>query len=77
MAQNIEKQEPFLVKALTGETVKQVEVETSGGNISVESVAAGQERVEVYVWPSQKNNGGSVSKKKRYIENGTGPIPAK
>ena len=54
--------EPFLTKSLASDAIKDVEVETSGGNISVESVAAGQERVEMYIWPSNRNNGASVSK---------------
>lgn len=54
--------EPFLTKSLASDAIKDVEVETSGGNISVESVAAGQARVEVYIWPSNRNNGASVSK---------------
>jgi DUF4097 and DUF4098 domain-containing protein YvlB len=62
IAQNDTKQDPFLIKSLAGESVKQVEVETSGGNISVESVAADQSRVEVFIWPSGRNRGASVSK---------------
>lgn len=58
-AQNDAKQAPFLTKSLPGNTVKQVEVETSGGNISVESVEAGQARVEVFIWPSNRNKAGS------------------
>ncbi len=54
--------EPFLTKSLASDEIKNVEVETSGGNISVESVAAGQARVEVYIWPSNRNNSASVSK---------------
>ena len=52
----------FLTKSLSAETVKQVEVETSGGNISVESVPASQARVEVFIWPSGKNKNATVSK---------------
>ncbi len=54
LAQNDDRQTPYLTKSLPGESVKQVDVETSGGNISVESVAAGQTRVEVFIWG---NNG--------------------
>ncbi len=52
----------FLTKSLSAETVKLVEVETSGGNISVESVPAGDARVEVFIWPSGKNKNATVSK---------------
>ncbi|MCW3092856.1 MAG: hypothetical protein JWP81_3925 [Ferruginibacter sp.] len=60
-AQN-ERQEPFLTKSLPGESIKQVEVETSGGNISVESSAADKSRVDVFIWPSSGRNKGEVSK---------------
>ncbi|MEO7489925.1 MAG: hypothetical protein ABIU77_22610 [Ferruginibacter sp.] len=59
-AQN-EKQ-PFLTKSFSGDAVKEVEAITSGGNIDVTSVAAGQERVEVFIWPSNRNKNASVSK---------------
>ncbi|MEO5890559.1 MAG: hypothetical protein ABIQ31_09915 [Ferruginibacter sp.] len=61
-AQNDSKQDPFLTKSLATETIKDVDVETSGGNISVESVPAGQARVEVFIWASNRNKGGSLSK---------------
>lgn len=57
-----EKQPAFLVKLLNGQNVKEVEVTTSGGNISVESVASDQERIEVFIWPSNRNKNASVSK---------------
>ncbi len=57
MAQQDKESEPFLTKSLAGQAVKNVEVETSGGNISVESVAAGQARIEVFAWPSTRKNG--------------------
>jgi hypothetical protein len=60
LAQN-EKQ-PFLTKSLSGESVKEVEAITSGGNIDVASVAAGQERLEVFAWPSNRNKNANVSK---------------
>jgi len=61
-AQNDSRKDPFLTKPLSGASVKEVEVETSGGNISVESVAAGQSRVEVFIWASNGRNGGNLSK---------------
>jgi hypothetical protein len=46
--------EPYMTKSLSNESVKNVEVQTSGGSISVSGVAAGEARVEVYV---SSNNG--------------------
>ena len=52
MAQNNKMPDPFLTKSLSGEMVKMVEAQTSGGNISVESVAADKARVEVFIGAS-------------------------
>jgi DUF4097 and DUF4098 domain-containing protein YvlB len=54
-------QSPFLQKSFPRESVKQLQVETSGGNISVIGQATGEARVEMWVQP---NNGrdGSLSK---------------
>ena len=54
-------QEAFLIKNFKGDAVKEVESTTSGGNISVESTAADQQRVEVFIWASNRNKG-SLSK---------------
>jgi hypothetical protein len=54
-------QEAFLIRNFKGASVKEVESTTSGGNISVESVAGDQQRVEVFIWPSNRNKG-SLSK---------------
>ena len=54
-------QEAFLIKNFKGDAVKEVESTTSGGNISVESTSADQQRVEVFIWPSNRNKG-SLSK---------------
>lgn len=54
-------QEAFLIKNFKGQAVKEVESTTSGGNISVESVAGDQQRVEVFIWPSNRNKN-SLSK---------------
>lgn len=62
LAQNNSKQDPFLTKSLSGESIRQVEAQTAGGNISVESVAAGDARVEVFIWVSNRKNGATVSK---------------
>lgn len=42
-------QEPYQTKSLANETIKNVEVETSGGNIAVSGVNASEARIEVYV----------------------------
>lgn len=47
-AQSSERQ-PFMTKTFPRGAVKTIEVRTSGGNISVEGVATGDARVEVYV----------------------------
>lgn len=46
--------EPYMTKSLANQTVKDVEVQTSGGSISVSGVAPAEGRVEVYI---SSNNG--------------------
>ena len=53
---------PYLTKSFTGESIKNVESETSGGSITVTGSATGQARVEVFVWPSNKGKNASFSK---------------
>jgi hypothetical protein len=48
--------EPFMTKSLSNESVKNVEVQTSGGSISVSGVAASEARIEVYVSPNNNKN---------------------
>jgi len=48
MAQSSDRQ-PFMTKTFSRAGVKAIEVETSGGNISVEGTASGDARVEVYI----------------------------
>jgi hypothetical protein len=43
-------QEPYLKKTFPRAAVKQLEVETAGGNIAVYGSESGDARVEVYVW---------------------------
>jgi hypothetical protein len=52
---------PFLTKSLTNESIKDVEATTSGGSITVTSVSAGQSKLEVFIWPSNRKNS-SLSK---------------
>jgi hypothetical protein len=58
-AQNKYEKEPFLTRALTNESIKEVEVQTSGGSISVEGVSSNA-RIEVYV--SSNNDKDNLSK---------------
>lgn len=50
---------PYLTKSLSGETVATVFARTSGGNILVSGVSAGEARIEVYVTSS---NNKTISK---------------
>jgi hypothetical protein len=54
-AQNDNKQTPFLTKSLSGQIVKQIEAQTAGGNISVESTSDADARIEVFVRSSGSN----------------------
>ncbi|MGI8952361.1 MAG: DUF4097 family beta strand repeat-containing protein [Chitinophagaceae bacterium] len=59
-AQNGADQTPYSTKSLTNENIKNVQVETSGGSISVSGVTS-DARIEMYVWPNNGNNN-SLSK---------------
>ena len=56
MAQFKSDKEPLVTKSLSNESVKNVEVQTSGGSISVSGVAASEARIEVYVSPNNNKN---------------------
>ncbi|HMG66740.1 MAG TPA: DUF4097 family beta strand repeat-containing protein [Chitinophagaceae bacterium] len=60
MAQSKTEKEPFMTKSLSSESIKDVEVRTSGGNISVSGVNASEARIEVYI--SGNNNKNDLSK---------------
>src|SRR5262245_42074122 len=53
---------PYMTKSLTNETIKNIESETSGGSITVNAAAANQAKVEVFVWPSNRNKNANISK---------------
>ena len=53
-AQNKDNQEPYLTQSLAKESIKNAEVQTSGGSISVTGVNPSEARIEVYV--SANNN---------------------
>jgi DUF4097 and DUF4098 domain-containing protein YvlB len=48
-AQNKTEKEPYLVKSLSGDNINMVEVQTSGGQISVSASNSGDARVEVFI----------------------------
>jgi hypothetical protein len=54
-------EKPFLVKTFTSSSVKDVNVSTSGGGISVSGTAGSESRVEVYIRPSNSSNGRTIS----------------
>ncbi|HEX9512062.1 MAG TPA: DUF4097 family beta strand repeat-containing protein [Puia sp.] len=56
---------PYLQKSLSGESLQRVELETSGGNISVYGVPAAEARLEVYV---RGNHDGEGELSKEEIE---------
>lgn len=66
-------QEPYMTKSLSGEAVKEVEAETSGGNIIVTGGSSTESRVEVFVRSNNRRNGEDVLSKeeiqKRLDEN--------
>ncbi|MBX3253389.1 MAG: hypothetical protein KF862_04545 [Chitinophagaceae bacterium] len=47
--------EPFLTRALSGETLEKVKAETSGGSISVTGVPASEARIEIYIRPGNNS----------------------
>jgi hypothetical protein len=55
-------QQPYMTKSLAGQTIKNVEVETSGGSIHVTGGTGSDARVEVYVRPNNMKDGSSISK---------------
>lgn len=58
---NAQNKEPYMTKSLSGESVKNTEVQTSGGSISVTGVnASGETKVEVYI--SGNNGKNEISK---------------
>ncbi len=56
-AQIKEGQEPYLTKPLSADAIKNVEVETSGGSISVSGVASSEARIEVFINKNSRRSG--------------------
>ncbi|PSR55139.1 hypothetical protein AHMF7605_17320 [Adhaeribacter arboris] len=55
-------QEPYLTKSLAKESIKEVEVKTSGGSIAVTGGNAADARVEVFVNSNRERSGQTLSK---------------
>jgi DUF4097 and DUF4098 domain-containing protein YvlB len=64
-AQTISDNEPYLLKNLSGESIAQMRVETSGGSISAHSSVLAEARLEMYV---RRNNGRSLDLSKEEIK---------
>ena len=62
-AQSKEAQEPHLTKTLADAAIRQVEVETSAGSISVTGGANSEARVEVYVTKNNRRQGDEAMSK--------------
>lgn len=54
--------DPFMTKSLTGQTIKNVEVETSGGSIEIIGGSGGNNHLDVFVSANNSRNGESYSK---------------
>jgi DUF4097 and DUF4098 domain-containing protein YvlB len=54
--------DPFMTKSLAGQTIKNIEVQTSGGSIEVTGQASGNNRIDVYVRPNNSNDNSTYSK---------------
>jgi DUF4097 and DUF4098 domain-containing protein YvlB len=51
-AQWNQEKDPFMTKPLSNESIKNIKMQTTGGNITVSSVNSSEARLEVYVQPS-------------------------
>jgi hypothetical protein len=60
MAQNSSDKVPFMTKSLSSDAIKNVDVQTSGGSISVSGVTPAESKVEVYV--TANNNKKNLTK---------------
>jgi hypothetical protein len=57
----LKAQTPYLQKSFPRESIRQLQAETSGGNISVSGEPSGEARIEVYIKPNNSRDG-SISK---------------
>lgn len=53
---------PYLQKSLASESLSRMELQTTGGNISVTGVPATEARLEVYIWGNHGNDDRDLSK---------------
>ena len=53
---------PFLTKSFADESIKSIESQTSGGSITVQAISEAVARVEVFIWPANRNRNSNVSK---------------
>lgn len=67
-AQNKTGEEPYLTKSFANASIKDVDVKTSGGSISVEGVNPSEARVEVYVNANNSSDNLSKEEIKRRLE---------
>jgi DUF4097 and DUF4098 domain-containing protein YvlB len=56
------EKEPFLVRSLSGDGIKNVEARTSGGSISVMGVTGSEARIEVFISPNNYDGKTTVTK---------------
>jgi len=61
------EREPYLTRSLTMEAIKNVELKTSGGSISVTGVSS-EARIEVYVYPNNSKDDLSKEEIKQRLE---------
>jgi hypothetical protein len=62
LAQSQYEKEPYLVKSLSKEMIKNIEARTSGGSISVAGTNGSDARIEVFVSPNNNDGRTTVSK---------------
>ena len=53
---------PFLTKSFADESIRNIESQTSGGSITVQAISEAVARVEVFIWPANRNRNSNVSK---------------
>ncbi|MBG9377551.1 hypothetical protein I5907_15005 [Panacibacter sp. DH6] len=63
-----DSKEPYLTQSLSTETIKQVNVETSGGSIAVSGTSAGEARIEMWVNANNMKNTLSKEEIKKRLE---------
>ena len=51
ISQRYNREEPIQTQSLSNSDIREVYAETSGGNLLIQGVNAGEARIEVYVWP--------------------------